>query len=105
MTQTQSQQTRTPEVSDAEAKREKMVRILGRVASVLSVLMYVSYIPQIANNLAGNPGSPIQPLVAMINCIFWTAYGLLERPKDVPIVVANVPGIVLGALTFLTAIL
>lgn len=88
-----------------EGKRERYIRILGRVASVLSILMYVSYIPQIANNLAGTPGSPIQPLVAFINCSFWVAYGLLERPRDYPIVAANVPGIVLGLITFITAII
>lgn len=92
----------------AEEKHERKLRAvqkLGRVASVLSVLMYVSYIPQIANNLAGDPGSPIQPLVAMINCSFWTAYGFLEEPRDKPIIVANIPGIVLGLLTFLTAVI
>lgn len=84
--------------------KEQTINRLGRVASVLSVLMYVSYIPQIRNNLADNPGSPIQPFVAMINCIFWTAYGLLQKEKDWPIVVANVPGIILGGITFFTAL-
>ncbi|WP_251158389.1 SWEET family sugar transporter [Caniella muris] len=95
--------TRTAAPVD-DARRVRAVKALGRVASCLSVLMYVSYIPQIANNLAGNYGSPVQPFVAMVNCVFWTAYGLLERPRDMPIVVANIPGIVLGCVTFLTAL-
>lgn len=96
--------TRTATPSEQDARRVRTVKVLGRIASVLSVLMYVSYIPQIANNLAGNYGSPVQPLVAMVNCVVWTAYGLLERPRDMPIVVANVPGVMLGCITFLTAL-
>lgn len=34
----------------------------------------------------------------------WTLYGLLKPQKDWPIVIANVPGIVLGLITFITAI-
>lgn len=82
---------------------EKVERI-GTVASLMSVLMYVSYIPQIISNLSGTKGNPIQPLVAFINCTIWTAYGLLKKEKDWPIVWANVPGIFLGAATFITAI-
>ncbi|PMD67826.1 hypothetical protein CBP76_12940 [Companilactobacillus nuruki] len=82
---------------------EKVEKI-GTVASLMSVLMYVSYIPQIISNLSGTKGNPIQPLVAFINCTIWTAYGLLKKEKDWPIVWANVPGIFLGAATFITAI-
>lgn len=88
----------------ATQRRARAVKILGRIASGLSVLMYVSYIAQISNNLAGDYGSPIQPFVAMVNCIFWTAYGFLETPRDTPIIVANVPGIILGCIAFLTAL-
>ena len=66
----------------------KFVEGIGRIASFISILMYVSYIPQIFDNLHGQYGSPIQPLVAMINCIFW----------------ANVPGIIFGLLAFLTSL-
>lgn len=81
------------------------VHVIGRIASALSVVMYVSYIPQIMNNLAGHPGTPLQPLAALCNCIMWTAYGLLKPSKDWPIVIANVPGIVLAGITFVTALL
>lgn len=83
---------------------EKRIQILGKFASLLSILMYISYIPQIMNNLAGNYGNPIQPLVAMINCIFWTIYGLFKKQKDWPIVFANIPGIILGFITFITSL-
>ena len=82
---------------------EKKIKLLGRVASVLSILMYVSYIPQIINNLNGSPGSSIQPFVAMINCSFWSAYGLLKKEKEWSLVLANIPGIFLGAITFITS--
>ena len=67
--------------------------------------MYVSYIPQIMNNLAGSPGSPWQPLAAVFNCVMWTFYGLFKKDRDWPIVIANVPGVFLGAAAFLTAFL
>ncbi|WP_051125796.1 hypothetical protein [Weissella halotolerans] len=72
----------------------------------MSVLMYVSYIPQIYGNLHGNPSNPIQPFVAMINCIFWTIHGLFGldgHTRDKAIIFANVPGIIFGFLAFLTS--
>ena len=65
--------------------------------------MYVSYITQIANNLDGNPGAPWQPLAAFFNCVMWTLYGFLKPKKDWPIIVANVPGVVLALIAFITA--
>ncbi|MQS76369.1 SemiSWEET family transporter [Companilactobacillus halodurans] len=87
----------------SKVSTEKVERI-GRIASIMSVLMYVSYVPQILSNLSGSKGNPIQPLVAFINCTIWTAYGFLQKKKDWPIIWANVPGIFLGAATFITAI-
>ncbi len=91
--------------SQSKPKERDVVAIIGRVASALSVLMYVSYITQIANNLGGHPGSPWQPLCAFFNCAMWTAYGFLKPKKDIPIIVANIPGIILGLATFITAII
>lgn len=84
---------------------EKNAQWLGRIGSILSVLMYVSYIPQVMDNLQGNKGNPIQPLVAFINCLVWTGYGLFKKEKDWPIVIANVPGIFCAFISFLTAII
>ena len=86
-----------------QRKEHDYVAIIGRIASVLSVIMYVSYITQIANNLGGNPGTPWQPLAAFFNCTMWTLYGFLKPQKDIPIIVANVPGIILALITFITA--
>jgi hypothetical protein len=86
----------------------KVLPIIARIASIMSVMMYVSYLPQIASNLAGNPGDFIQPLVATINCTFWTIYGIFGldgHTRDTAILVANVPGIFFGLTAFLTAII
>ena len=87
-----------------ERDEAQIVAVIGRIASVLSVIMYVSYITQISNNLAGHPGTPWQPLAAFFNCVMWTAYGVLKPKKDWPIIVANVPGIFLAAITFVTSL-
>lgn len=87
-----------------QRNKTDVVDIIGRIASVLSVIMYVSYISQIANNLAGHYGTPWQPLAAFFNCTMWTLYGWLKPKKDWPIIVANIPGIILGAITFITSI-
>lgn len=92
------------ETTSKPQRKTDVIAIVGRIASVLSVCMYVSYIPQIMNNLAGSPGSPWQPLAAFFNCVMWTIYGLFKKDRDWPIVIANVPGIFLGATAFLTAI-
>ncbi|WP_404410289.1 SemiSWEET family transporter [Companilactobacillus paralimentarius] len=54
--------------------------------------------------MSGMKGNPIQPLSAMINSSLWVLYGLLKEKKDWPVIIANLPGIVLGLLTFLTAL-
>ena len=80
---------------------DKGIQILGWVATVTAIVMYVSYIPQIMDNLNGHKGNPIQPLAAAVNCLLWVIYGLKRR--DYPIAVANAPGVIFGALAFLTA--
>lgn len=79
------------------------VRKIGLIASVVSVLMYVSYIPQIIDNLHGSHGNPIQPAVACLNCILWTLYGFFSKPKNKPVIFANVPGIFLSAICVITS--
>ena len=88
-----------------ESMDSKFFTVLGWVASATAIAMYVSYIPQIGNNLSGAKGSWLQPLVAAINCTLWVAYGLMKKPKrDFPIVAANLPGVVFGLITFITAL-
>lgn len=80
-------------------------RTLSLVATCTAIGMYVAYIPQIGGNLAGHKTSPIQPLVAAINCTLWVIYGLLLKPKkDIPVAIANAPGIMFGIAACLTAL-
>ena len=83
---------------------EKQAKIIGWIGTTLAILMYVSYIPQIIGNLNGNKTSFIKPLVAAINCIVWVCYGLFKKDRDLPLVFANLPGIIFGLIAAFTAI-
>ena len=83
---------------------EKQSKIFGYLGSALSILMYVSYIPQIMGNLSGHKTSFVQPLVAAINCTIWVIYGLFKKNKDLPIIFANLPGIIFGLIATVTAL-
>lgn len=87
-----------------QMKIVKFVSVVGKLASIVSIMMYVSYVPQIMDNLHGIKGNPIQPLVASFNCILWVSYALIKSKKDWPVAIANIPGIFLGFITFVTAI-
>ena len=62
--------------------------------------MYVSYLQQIGLNLSGQKGGWLQPFATTINCSLWVAYGLLKEKRDLPISLANAPGVILGLITF-----
>ena len=83
---------------------EKQTKILGWVATIMCIMMYVSYFPQITDNLAGHRGNFLQPLVAAINCSLWVYYGLFKKERDLPIVVANIPGIIFGLIAAIAAL-
>ena len=82
----------------------KTQKLMGWIGTGTSMLMYIAYFPQIAHNLSGRPGNPIQPLVAAINCTLWVSYGFFQKKKDLPIIVANIPGVIFGAIAALTAL-
>ena len=84
---------------------EKQMKIVGWIATFMSIMMYVSYIPQITSNLQGMKGDFLQPFVAGINCTLWVGYGFLKSKKDLPIIVANTPGIIFGFTAAFTAIM
>ena len=83
---------------------QKMFKILGWVATCTAMLMYISYFPQIMNNLHGNKSGFLQPMVASINCTLWVCYGVFQEKRDWPIIIANTPGIIFGALAAITAL-
>ena len=81
-------------------KQEKLLSILGWVATVTAMAMYVSYIPQISSNLSGHKGDWLQPMVAGINYTLWVGYGFIHKKKDWPIIIANIPGVIFGFFAF-----
>ncbi len=83
---------------------DRNILILGWIATVTAVLMYLSYIDQILLNLAGQKGSFVQPLATVVNCGLWVAYGFLKDKRDWPIVCANAPGVLVGAVAMATAL-
>ena len=83
---------------------QKVFKILGWVATCTAMLMYISYFPQIMNNLHGNKSGFLQPMVAAINCPLWVCYGVFQEKRDWPIIIANTPGIIFGALAAITAL-
>lgn len=85
-------------------KQSRAISILGWAATATAVLMYLSYLDQIALNLAGAKGSRILPLATMLNCGLWMAYGALKPQRDWPLLVANLPGVILGAIALITAL-
>lgn len=93
-----------PRPAPSSDTNARAIVLLGWIATATAVLMYVSYVAQIQLNLAGHKGSVIQPLATAINCSLWVAYGLLKSQRDWPVALANAPGVVLGAITFVTAL-
>lgn len=85
--------------------KELSVNKIGWFASCMAIVMYFSYIDQIRLNLSGHPGSLILPIITTINCSAWSVYGLYKSKKDWPIIVCNIPGIFLGLITAITAVI
>jgi hypothetical protein len=84
---------------------EQRINQIGWFSSIMSIAMYFSYIDQIVLNLSGHTGSVLLPVVTTINCIAWVLYASMKTTKDWPIIVSNVPGILLGIITATTAII
>lgn len=83
----------------------RFLQTLGWVATATAMAMYVAYVPQIINNVHGHKSNWLQPLVAGINCTLWVMYGLLKKPRrDLPVAIANAPGILFGLAAFITAL-
>ena len=74
---------------------DRQTRILATIGTLTAVSMYVSYI---------HKGSALQPLCAAINCTLWVIYALFKPQRDIPVALANAPGIPLGIIACLTAL-
>jgi hypothetical protein len=81
---------------------QKIVNKIGWAASALSTIMWFSFIDQIRLNLSGQKGSLITPIVVIINCTLWSLFGFGK--KNWQIFACNLPGIIIGAITAVTAL-
>ena len=95
---------RQPNQTFYSMSKEKFFGMMGWVGMATSVMMYIFYFPQIQNNLAGHKGTFIQPFMAGINCTLWVAYGLFKEKRDLPLAIANTPGIIFGFVAAFTAL-
>lgn len=75
--------------------------MFGTAGATLAILMFVSLIEIAKDNLAGESHIYIMPAVTTLNCIIWSIYGYMKKEKFV--FWANVPGVLLGIITVLTA--
>lgn len=84
---------------------EKIINKIGWIASLVTISMYLSYIDQIRLNISGQKGSVIVPIITTFTGIAWTSYALLKKKRDWPIAACNIPAIIFGIITFITAII
>ena len=78
---------------------------VGSVGAFIGVFVFIAYIPQIIANLQGVKAQPFQPLFASVSCLIWVIYGWTKEPKkDWVLIIPNTAGVILGGLTFLTAL-
>ena len=79
--------------------------IVGSIGAFVGVFVFITYIPQIIANLNGMKGQPQQPLTAALSCLIWVIYGWTKEPKkDYILIIPNTFGVVLGFITFITAL-
>ena len=78
---------------------------VGSIGAFIGVFVFIAYIPQIIANLQGVKAQPFQPLFAAVSCLIWVIYGWTKEPKkDWILIIPNTAGVILGGLTFLTAL-
>ena len=78
---------------------------VGSIGAFIGVFVFIAYIPQIIANLQGVKAQPFQPLFAAVSCLSWVIYGWTKEPKkDWILIIPNTAGVILGGLTFLTAL-
>ena len=85
--------------------KAKFNAIVGSIGAFIGIFVFISYIPQIIANLQGVKAQPFQPLFAAVSCLIWVIYGWTKEPKkDWILIIPNTAGVILGGLTFLTAL-
>ena len=85
--------------------KKKFHTCIGSIGAAIGIFVFIAYIPQIIANLDGAKAQPWQPLFAAVSCLIWVLYGWSKEPKkDWILIVPNAVGVILGSLTFLTAL-
>ncbi|WP_315376798.1 SemiSWEET family transporter [Oribacterium sinus] len=85
--------------------KQKINLFVGSIGAFIGIFVFIAYIPQIFANLQGDKAQPLQPLFAAISCLIWVIYGWTKEPKkDWILIIPNSAGVILGGLTFLTAL-
>ena len=88
-----------------QMSKKKINLFVGSIGAFLGIFVFIAYIPQIYANLQGSKAQPFQPLFAAISCLIWVIYGWTKEPKkDWILIIPNSAGVILGGLTFLTAL-
>ncbi len=82
-------------------KKDLIIKVLGYVGTILSILMYTSLIEVAKNNIYSHSHIFIQPFFTILNCTLWSTYAYLTKEKFV--FWANLPGVIFGIITFITA--
>ena len=78
---------------------------VGSIGAFIGVFVFIAYIPQIIANLQGVKAQPFQSLFAAVSWLIWVIYGWTkELKKDWILIIPNTAGVILGGLTFLTAL-
>ena len=88
-----------------QMSKQKINLFVGSIGAFIGIFVFIAYIPQIFANLQGDKAQPFQPLFAAVSCLIWVIYGWTKEPKkDWILIVPNSAGVILGGLTFLTAL-
>lgn len=90
---------------EKQMTKQKLNLLVGSIGAFIGIFVFIAYIPQIYANLQGSKAQPFQPLFAAISCLIWVIYGWTKEPKkDWILIIPNSAGVILGGLTFLTAL-
>ena len=81
--------------------KKKINTLVGSIGAFIGIVVFITYIPQIIANIGGQKAQPWQPLAASVSCLIWVIYGWT---KDYILIIPNAAGVILGFLTFITAL-
>ena len=85
--------------------KKQLKLFVGSVGAFIGLFVFIAYIPQIIANLQWVKAQPFQPLFAAVSCLIWVIYGWTKEPKkDWILIIPNTAGVIIGGITFQTAL-